>query len=238
MIEAVSCGGVVFYRGKILLLYKNYRGRYEGWVLPKGTVEPGEEYPQTALREVKEETGVTAKSLLPVGVFSEPERDPRGRIISCAYAAIMTAESVRPIGGDDAIDAKWFDIKFDFEEGEYRLTLSSGDIVLRAALRRARSQTGQEVFEVKNNDGLAFDHAKIIAQALELLRRGAASFETVFDFLPERFTLSALQRVQETLLNVSILPANFRRKAAEYVTETDESTAGAGHRPAKLYRRK
>lgn len=58
MIEATSCGGVVIFRGKILLLYKNYRNKYEGWVLPKGTVEQGEEYPQTALREVQEETGV------------------------------------------------------------------------------------------------------------------------------------------------------------------------------------
>ena len=40
MIEATSCGGVVIYRGKILALYKSYKNRYEGWVLPKGTVEP------------------------------------------------------------------------------------------------------------------------------------------------------------------------------------------------------
>ena len=57
MIEAISCGGVVIFRGKILVLYKNFKNRYEGWVLPKGTVEPGEKYQQTALREVKEETG-------------------------------------------------------------------------------------------------------------------------------------------------------------------------------------
>ena len=38
MIEATSCGGVVIYRGKILALYKSYKNRYEGWVLPKGTV--------------------------------------------------------------------------------------------------------------------------------------------------------------------------------------------------------
>ena len=43
MIEATSCGGVVIFRGKILLLYKNYRNKYEGWVLPKGTVEEGED---------------------------------------------------------------------------------------------------------------------------------------------------------------------------------------------------
>ena len=67
MTEATSCGGVVIFRGKILLLYKNYRNRYEGWVLPKGTVEPGEEFKDTALREVKEETGVTASIVKYVG---------------------------------------------------------------------------------------------------------------------------------------------------------------------------
>ncbi|MGN0346772.1 MAG: NUDIX hydrolase [Lachnospiraceae bacterium] len=77
MIEAVSCGGVVIFRGKILLLYKNFRNRYEGWVLPKGTVEMGEEYPQTALREVREETGVKASIVKYVGKseysFNVPE---------------------------------------------------------------------------------------------------------------------------------------------------------------------
>ena len=58
MIEATSCGGVVIHRGKILALYKSYKNRYEGWVLPKGTVEPGETHEQTALREVKEEADV------------------------------------------------------------------------------------------------------------------------------------------------------------------------------------
>lgn len=61
MDKAVSCGGVVIFRGKILLLYKNFRNRYEGWVLPKGTIEKGETYQETALREVKEETGVNAR---------------------------------------------------------------------------------------------------------------------------------------------------------------------------------
>ena len=63
MIEATSCGGVVIHRGKILALYKSYKNRYEGWVLPKGTVEPGETHEQTALREVKEEADVRASTI-------------------------------------------------------------------------------------------------------------------------------------------------------------------------------
>ena len=77
MIEATSCGGVVIFRGKILLLYKNYKGKYEGWVLPKGTVEDGEEFKDTAVREVREETGATAAIVQYIGKsqysFSVPE---------------------------------------------------------------------------------------------------------------------------------------------------------------------
>ena len=64
MIEATSCGGVVIFRGKILLLYKNIRNKYEGWVLPKGTVEEGEDFKETALREVSEESGTTPSSTI------------------------------------------------------------------------------------------------------------------------------------------------------------------------------
>ena len=77
MIEAVSCGGVVIYRGKILTLYKSYKNKYDGWVLPKGTVEAGEEYKETALREVAEESGVHASIIKYVGKsqysFSVPD---------------------------------------------------------------------------------------------------------------------------------------------------------------------
>ena len=87
MEKAVSCGGVVIYRNKILLLYKNFRNRYEGWVLPKGTVEAGEEYKETALREVHEETGVKASAIKYVGksqyTFTVPE-DTVPRSISFA----------------------------------------------------------------------------------------------------------------------------------------------------------
>ena len=55
-----SCGGVVIYRNRVLLLYKNQGGRYVGWVLPKGNIEASETTEETAIREVREEGGVTA----------------------------------------------------------------------------------------------------------------------------------------------------------------------------------
>ena len=67
MKEAISCGGIVVYRGKILVLYKNFYDHFHGWVLPKGTVEPGESYEQTALREVKEEGGSVANIVKYIG---------------------------------------------------------------------------------------------------------------------------------------------------------------------------
>ena len=86
MIEATSCGGVVIFRGKILLLYKNYKNKYEGWVLPKGTVEAGEEYRDTAAREVLEETGVNAMIIKYVGKsqysFNIPDDTERCALVS------------------------------------------------------------------------------------------------------------------------------------------------------------
>lgn len=93
MIEAISCGGVVIFRGKILLLYKNYRNRYEGWVLPKGTVEQGEEYKDTAIREVLEETGATATIIQYVGKSQYSFTIPEDTVEKSVHWYLMMGES-------------------------------------------------------------------------------------------------------------------------------------------------
>lgn len=93
MIEATSCGGVVIFRGKILLLYKNYKNKYEGWVLPKGTVEEGEEYKETAMREVKEETGVTTSIIKYVGKSQYTFNTPQDTVIKDVHWYLMMADS-------------------------------------------------------------------------------------------------------------------------------------------------
>ena len=93
MENAVSCGGVVIFRGKILLLYKNYRNKYEGWVLPKGTVEAGEEFKETALREVKEETGVDASIVKYVGKSQYNFTVPEDMVHKEVHWYLMTADN-------------------------------------------------------------------------------------------------------------------------------------------------
>ena len=93
MIEATSCGGVVIHRGKILTLYKSYRNRYEGWVLPKGTVEPGETHEQTALREVMEEAGVRATIVKYIGKSQYNFTVPEDVVFKEVHWYLMTADN-------------------------------------------------------------------------------------------------------------------------------------------------
>ena len=93
MSEATSCGGVVIFRGKILLLYKNYKNKYDGWVLPKGTVEPGETHEQTALREVKEETDVEAEIVKYIGKSQYSFVVPEDTVEKEVHWYLMTSDS-------------------------------------------------------------------------------------------------------------------------------------------------
>ncbi len=222
-----------------LLLVK--RGEHpfkDCWALPGGFLRKDETVEECAFREIKEETNVEPISLMPIGVYSDLNRDPRGRIISNAYLSIISDYDETVLGGTDVIEAKWFDVTFTEVNGQYVLELINKDIVLRALLISVKTIFKKTEFELANTCNLAFDHAQIIATAITLLRNSAKDYENVLDFLPDTFTLTFLQNVIETIMDVSLTPANFRRKIADYVEETEEYVTGAGHRPAKLFRRK
>jgi len=98
MNTVTSCGGVVIYRNKVLLLYKNQNGRYTGWVLPKGNLEPAETVMQAALREVKEESGVSAKTVKYLGItqysFKSTKQGEEGEMLSkVVHWYLMTTNS-------------------------------------------------------------------------------------------------------------------------------------------------
>lgn len=244
---------------KILLIRRGdhpYRG---DWALPGGFGRRSEEIYETAKRELFEETQISEAYLKLIGVFGREGRDPRGWIISHTFLALIDGEKYQVRGGSDARDAAWFEVEFTQEKVSekrekdrlgrstlYRLRLVCEEkkepVVLQALIRKEdvirHFHTETEYF-VEEEEGLAFDHAKLICYALLSLRQEVESDgRIVFDLMPEYFTLTELQKVVEIILDKALLTANFRRKMAVYVEETDRMITGAGHRPAKLFQRK
>lgn len=125
----VDCVVVDPARGVLMVRRKNppFKGEY---ALPGGFVDIGETVEDAAKRELLEETSIVAKTLTLVGVYSKPDRDPRGH--TCSIAFLVQAENQDAKAGDDAEAVAW----------------------------------------IKNFDGIeiAFDHRKIITDALNLIR--------------------------------------------------------------------
>ncbi len=241
---------------KILLVKRGSYPYKDFWALPGGFSMKHESSHETALRELQEETGVRDAYLRPFGVFSKPGRDPRGWIISHGYLALIDGNGYRLHAGTDAWEAAWFtteikssELTRKTEDGEtkvenrheLKLYQAQRELTLSAKVREKKIFSGLHgtaEYEIEESGGLAFDHAQIILNAWQNLQREAEKEgRIVFDLMPESFTLNQLQRAFEMVLGRELLTANFRRKIAPMVIETQEETCGAGHRPAKLYRR-
>ena len=226
------------------------------WALPGGFARPGETTVQCAQRELREETSVDDAYLGSFDLFSEAGRDPRGCIISQGFLALVDAKDYRLRAGTDAWDARWFRISLKTAETKkevseeacrliryYELTLENRelDVTLSARLREEKSfhrHHESVTVDILESSGFVFDHAEIILRAfLELRRQTELEGKIAFDLMPGTFTLNMLQEVHEIILGKKLITPNFRRKIAPMVTETSESVSGAGHRPAKLFRR-
>lgn len=116
-----------------VLLIQRKRPPFQGmWAVPGGFVGIDESLETAALRELQEETGVEDVYLEQLYTFGEPGRDPRGRVITVAYFALLSANAVQPRAGDDAAQARWWSI--------YNLPplAFDHDRILAYALRRLR----------------------------------------------------------------------------------------------------
>lgn len=237
---------------KLLLIKRGSYPYKDRWALPGGFCRKGEEVSDTAKRELLEETQVGDAYLQLAGVFGEEGRDPRGWIISHTFLALVDGRKCRLRAGSDAWDARWFDVELVQEQIEeqlkkaiYRLVLTNNDedeqIRLEAVISQEKNFSQFQVntdYRIETEEGFAFDHAKLITYALLHLRKQAETDgRIVFDLMPEYFTLTELQNACEIILGKELLAANFRRKMADYVVETDKMSEGAGHRPAKLFKR-
>lgn len=95
---------------KLLLIQRKYDPFKGRWALPGGFVEIDEDLETGAARELEEETGLKDIYLEQLATFGAPDRDPRERIISVAYFALVPSGKLVLTAGSDASDAAWFDV--------------------------------------------------------------------------------------------------------------------------------
>jgi len=107
MKPGVAVDGVLIKNKKILLIKRRNEPFKNKWALPGGFVEYGERVEEAIVREFKEETGINVRIKKFFGVFSDPDRDPRGHVISIVF---LLESDDEPRAGDDAIDARFFDL--------------------------------------------------------------------------------------------------------------------------------
>ena len=93
------------------------------WALPGGFLERDESLEASALRELHEETGVADAQLTQIGAFGHPNRDPRGRVITVAYAGVVDKKRIPNVtAGSDASEVAWFSTadlpQLAFDHGE------------------------------------------------------------------------------------------------------------------------
>ena len=121
---AVTTDCVVFTKEeepKVLLIQRGNEPYKGCWAFPGGFMNMEETAEECAVRELKEETGLTVTRIQQIGAYSKVNRDPRGRTISIAYLAIVDAPTAVS-GMDDAAKAAWFplsslpDLAFDHQD--------------------------------------------------------------------------------------------------------------------------
>lgn len=222
---------------KILLVRRKDHPYIGCWALPGGFINPDETAYRAAQRELQEETGLRDIYLRQIYAFTRPERDPRMRVISIAYLALIPV--IPAAAGDDAAAAEWFSV--DFREDRLRVFNDEAGVSMEWSLSKKVFHNGvvkytNYVPERTTEDTLAFDHVEVLLEGLLALRQDVAQTDLAFNLVPAEFTLPDLQRVYELILGKEIYKTNFRDKIAAKVAETGEKGKSfSGHKLSQLY---
>ncbi len=185
---------------KLLLIKRAVEPHKGQWALPGGFVRMNEDLDSGARRELEEETGISGVYLEQLYTFGAVDRDPRERVITVAYYALIPSNKIVLQAATDADAVGWF---------------------------------GMDELPP-----LAFDHHEIVDMARQRLIAKLDYSTIAFQFMPESFTLTELQRVYECILQEQLDKRNFRKwaLALEQIEETGEVRRDTASRPARLYR--
>lgn len=211
---------------QVLLVKRGEEPYINQYSLPGGFLRPDSTLEDTARKSLVDKTGVVNPTLIPFNNYSDPRRDSRGWIISCAFLALTNTVELHTSSESTVTEAQWFD--FNYDEAKSIITLINGSTVLTINILDGTTKSVD----------LAFDHAQIIYDALQRLRDEVDNHDIIFELLPELFTVSALQQPYEIILGKKTSSQAFRKKMASKIEETDQYDVVAAHRTSKLYRKK
>ncbi len=192
---------------KVLLIERGVEPYKGMWALPGGFMKMDETVEECVVRELREETGMTNVCPVQFRVYSETGRDPRGRVVTVAFIALVRPDDYRLIAGDDATLARWF--------------------------------------WCRQLPPLAFDHQRIIDEAIDYLREMLKIKPLAFSLLNEVFSLEELRKVYEAINDTTYDRRNFQRKIlqSEIVRPVEDCedmkmspVAASKGRPAKKFK--
>ena len=223
-----------------ILLVKRDDFPYKGkWCLPGGFLNPKTETLEDCAKNVlKRETNLSNIYLEQLYTYDAIDRDPRTRVVSTAYIALVDKNKLTDMMNPNAC---WFDIVLLEEKNNVvDITLDNGVDTLYLSIKKELREktTDRYRFVAMKNDDLAFDHALVILAGIERIRNKLNYTDIVFNMMPEYFTLGELQQVYEVILNKKLLDPAFRRIIADKVVKTKKMRTGEGHRPSALFKYK
>ncbi len=221
----------------ILLVKRDNYPFKDKWCLPGGFVGIDETLDEAAKRILKNETNLKDIYIEQLYTFSGIDRDPRMRVVSTSYMALVDKNR---LNDKLCANASWFNVFILEDEKSYHVTLDNGNEQIKFIVgKKLRDLTTDRYdFKVIKNDKLAFDHPLVIISGLERLKNKIEYTDIVFNMMPEYFTLGELQQVYEVILGKKLLDPAFRRIIANKVEKTNKMKTGEGHRPSVLFRYK
>lgn len=221
----------------VLLVKRDNYPFKDKWCLPGGFVGIDEDLEDSPKRILKKETNLDNIYLEQLYTFGSVKRDPRMRVLSTAYMALVDKNL---LNNNLAPNASWFNIKYFADNDSVLVLLDNGNEQLKFKLKKVLREKTSDSYSyiIEENNDVAFDHALIIYTGIERLKNKISYTDIAFNLMPEYFTLGDLQQVYEVILNKELLDPAFRRIIANKVVKTEKVKKGEGHRPSVLFKYK
>lgn len=221
----------------VLLVKRDNYPFKDKWCLPGGFVRIDEDIEDSAKRILATETNLHDIYLEQLYTFGNPNRDPRMRVVSTSYMALIDKNRLNE---QITKNASWFNVMILEDKNTIDITLDNGteEIKFKIGKTLKEKTTDRYKYSIISNDKLAFDHPLVIASGISRLKNKLEYTDIVFNMMPEYFTLGDLQQVYEIILGRKLLDPAFRRIIANKVEKTTKMKTGGGHRPSALFKYK